>query len=77
MKKKENKKRYFAISYFADSTRVGEIVLNCDSFPSNKLIIATVKKECYEKYNIDLSKIIIIAIFEFKSKADYDNYVKE
>lgn len=54
MKKKENKKRYFAISYFADSTRVGEIVLNCDSFPSNKLIIATVKKECYEKYNIDL-----------------------
>lgn len=61
--------RYFSITYEVDGlNRIGQIYFDASGFPSFKEI----RRRINEK-----KKIIILNIYEFRDKTDYDSFIEE
>lgn len=66
--------RYFLITYDAklDSNRgIGNIVFSVEGFPSSN----DIKDRILTDPNLKGYSFVILNIFEFKSKSDFDSYV--
>ncbi len=77
------KKRYFFIAYRADDKNqqaFGNLWIDATILPSNAMLchfaMLRNKKEV-DNYIGDESKYIITSIYEFKNKADYENFKKK
>ena len=64
--------RYFNIVVLAGGRYI-EYTLSCNQFPSRKDIITSLIDKYSNSY--DLSRPVIVNIFEFKNEEDYSNFV--
>ena len=68
-----NKQRYFLVSFsLKEKLAFGNILLSCENFPSYNYLLKEINK-------IDnwINNVVILNIFEFKNKEDYNNYKNE
>ncbi len=67
-------KRYFLISYFCNENNGtkanGTLTMSSEKFPSSSFIKSTIKNE------FDIKELVVLNIFEFNSKEDYEEFEK-
>lgn len=71
----ESQHRFFLISYYFSTSKdghsgYGDCSIECNGFPQRASIL---KFMCQER-DIDPKNIVILNVYEFKYKADYDSY---